>query len=114
MSSPPSLPHAPRPHLTHAPSTSGNGGLFDNDSLLNALLSVPVPASSSRATSGIQIARRALKQLLGHVESGSLKWDTRITLSIEHCLGCECDTPRLFHFIFIAFEELISLHFCNV
>ncbi len=95
MSSPPSLAHALRLHLTHAPSTSGNGGLFDNDSLLNALLSVPVPASSSRATSGIQIARRALKQLLGQVESGSLKWDTRITLSIEHCLGCECDTSFL-------------------
>ncbi len=48
-----------------------------------------MPPNTSRATSGVQIARRALKDLLCHVEAGRLKWDTRITLSIEHCKGCE-------------------------
>ncbi len=76
----------------------GKGGLFDNETLMKALLSVPVPPDTGRATSGVQIARRALKQLLGHVDCGRLKWDTRISLSIEHCKGCECVTilPPLF------------------
>ena len=56
---------------------------------MKAVLSVPVPPDLARATSGVQIARRALKQLLTHVDGGSLKWDTRVTLSIEHCKGCE-------------------------
>jgi hypothetical protein len=74
---------------------------------MKALLSVPVLPEPARATSGIQIARRALKQLLLHVDSGRLKWDTRISLSIEHCQGCECATL----FCFPPLPRRLSL--CN-